>query len=298
MANEQTFWAAPCDFCGFPIALARYDGKNEVLKRLPERFAAFCMACGQDRECVKSRIESRVMAAAEPGFQPHPAFALEWHKQVCSRCIEASPGQWDLCQEGQELLRQMPTLGWRSHDNRSLLPFCKTPGGSMLHKTSRERYDKLKRLFHRLMNDFNRDDLDDFIATASSMPEWVRQDSTLIQEQKDALERFVVPESVDWQVCRQIANQQKHAKPSRRSGAAPPLVVNSVQINPGGTGFFHPSSRRVIGAGQEIFVECGGSPESALAFVIRTFKHFHYIFEIAPIPLAQRDLPKLLEIFA
>ena len=166
----------------------------------------------------------------------------------------------------------------------------------MLHKTSRERYNKLKRLFHRLMSDFNRDDLDDFIATANTMPEWIRQDSTLIQEQKDALERFVVPESVDWQICNQIANQQKHVQPSRRSQAAP-VRVNSVQVNPGGTGFFHPSSRRVIGAGQEISVDCVHDKESALAFVIRTFKHFHYIFEIAPIPPAQRDIPKLLEIF-
>lgn len=148
------------------------------------------------------------------------------------------------------------------------------------------------------MNHFNLDDLDDFIATANSMREWIRQDSTLIQEQKDALERFVAPEGVDWQINHQIANQQKHVKPSTRQSKAVPLLrVNSVRVKPGSLGFFDPSSKRMIGAGQEIFIECGGTWECALAVVIRTFKHFHYIFEIAPIPPAQRDIPKLLEIF-
>ena len=180
---------------------------------------------------------------------------------------------------------------------RRLLQFVFDEGRpEMLHKTSRERYDKLKKLFHRLINDFNRDDLDDFIATANSMPEWIRRDSALIQEQKDALERFVVSKSVDWQISHQIANRQKHPKP-KLSRAVSPQRVNSVQVRPGGTGFFDPSSKRMIGAGQEIFVECGGTWECGLAFVIRTFKHFHYMFEIAPIPPNQRDVPKLLDIF-
>jgi hypothetical protein len=41
----------------------------------------------------------------------------------------------------------------------------------MLHKNSRERYGKLKKEFRRLMQHFNVDDLDNFIATANSMPQ-------------------------------------------------------------------------------------------------------------------------------
>ena len=60
-------------------------------------------------------------------------------------------------------------------------------GATMLHKNSRERYGKLKKEFRRLMQNFNVDDLDNFIATANSMRKWMKEDSTLIQEQRDAL---------------------------------------------------------------------------------------------------------------
>ena len=29
---------------------------------------------------------------------------LDWHKTKCKNCVEAAPGQWDLCLEAQELL--------------------------------------------------------------------------------------------------------------------------------------------------------------------------------------------------
>jgi hypothetical protein len=166
----------------------------------------------------------------------------------------------------------------------------------MLHKTSRERYDKLKKVFRRLMRNFNTDDLDDFIATANSMREWMKHDPSLIQEQRDAIARFTVPESLDWQICNQIANRQKHVRPQRPGG--PALRVNSVLVNPGGRGILLQSTQamQVIGAGDEIFVDYSGTQESALAFVIRTFKHFHYMFEMAPTPPAQRQIPKLADL--
>jgi hypothetical protein len=162
----------------------------------------------------------------------------------------------------------------------------------MLHTTAQERYNKLKAVFARLKSNFNRDDLDDFIQTANSLRDWIRNDATLSQDQKAHLERFVVPESVDWQICNQIANRQKHAgyaKPrTKKNTQAPSLTVKAVQIKQGGTGIRVPVSMRVIGAGEEITIECDGSRESALAFVIRVFQHFHFIFEIAPIPQGQR----------
>src|ERR1700733_13311622 len=126
----------------------------------------------------------------------------------------------------------------------------------MLHTTARERYEKLKRVHARLMNRFNRDDLDDFIQTANSLPEWIKGDRTVGQEQRDALERFVVARSLDWQICHQLANAQKHAqagasgRPRGLPDDAP--VVKSVQCKPGGTGFAVPPSMRVFGAGDEI----------------------------------------------
>lgn len=163
----------------------------------------------------------------------------------------------------------------------------------MLHKTSSERYDKLKMHFRRLMRNFNVDDLEDFMLTVNSMPVWMENDPSLIQEQRDALARFTVDGSLDWQICNQIANRQKHVRPQRQGVSA--LQVNSVQVNQGGRGILLQStqSARVIGAGEDIPVDYSGSQESALAFVIRTFKHFHYMFEMAAIPPTQRKIPTL-----
>lgn len=161
----------------------------------------------------------------------------------------------------------------------------------MLHTTAQERYEKLKRVFRRLMRDFNRDDLDEFIQTANSLREWIQRDPALTREQRKAAESFVLPQGMDWQVCHQIANHQKHAGP--KSGNPRPAkpnvpVVTAVHAAPGGKGFVLPPSMQVIGAGEEITVVCNGQAESALAFTIRTFRHFHYIFEVASLPLADR----------
>jgi hypothetical protein len=166
----------------------------------------------------------------------------------------------------------------------------------MLHRTSSERYEKLKMHFRRLMQNFNVDDLEDFILTVNSMPVWMENDPSLVQEQRDALARFTVDGSLDWQICNQIANRQKHVRPQRQGG--PALRVNSVRVNRGGRGILLRSapSARVIGAGEEISVDYSGTQESALAFVIRTFRHFHYMYEMASIPPAQRQIPSLSDL--
>jgi hypothetical protein len=171
----------------------------------------------------------------------------------------------------------------------------------MLHKTAEERYKKLKKVFGRLMRQFNRDDLDDFVLTANSLREWIRQDGTLTTDQKAALERFVVDESLDWQVCNQLANYQKHARARPRSRglrltSAPISRVSAVEVTLGAKGFSVPPSMQIVGAGEEISISCEGRRESALAFVIRTFRHFHYIFEIAPIPPSERVIQDLNEL--
>jgi hypothetical protein len=169
----------------------------------------------------------------------------------------------------------------------------------MLHKTALDRYQKLKKEYARLMTGrFNRDDLDDFIETANSLPEWIRQDPDLTSEQKAALEKFVVPESVDWQICHQVANAQKHvkAKPRRRLPVAAP-VVKSVQCEPGGTGFAVPPLMRPYGAGDEIVIEYDEKRESALGFVVRTFNYFRYVFEVVPVPPSQRVMPTITQYF-
>lgn len=173
----------------------------------------------------------------------------------------------------------------------------------MLHTTANERYAKLKRVFARLMNRFALDDLDDFIQTANSLREWTERDSSLLPEQRDHLKRFTVPESIDWQICNQVANAQKHVGQSnprsrkRQNGVSAP-VVTVVEVKPGaGVGFIAPPSRRVIGAGDKVVLGLDGKQEDALGFVIRTFKHFHYIFELAPVPVGQRRIPTDGELF-
>jgi hypothetical protein len=176
----------------------------------------------------------------------------------------------------------------------------------MLHKTTEERYAKLKKVFARLMRQFNRDDLDDFVATANSLPTWIRRDRTLTVDQKAALERFVVNESIDWQICNQLANYQKHigARPrsrrrrlrKRRLTLAPIPRVTAVEVKPGAKGFSVPPSMQIVGTGEEILIECEGLRESALAFAIRTFRHFHYIFEVARIPPSERVIQDLNEL--
>ena len=164
----------------------------------------------------------------------------------------------------------------------------------MLHETAHERYEKLKKVYTRLMQRFDRDDLEDFILTANSLPEWIRRDDTLSLDQKDALEKFLVPESLDWQLCHQIANAQKHGSSKPRSKKAPPpVVVKSVDCQPGGQGFVVPPTMRIVGASDEIFIDYDNERESALAFVVRTFHHFRYIFEIASIPVSPRRTPTL-----
>jgi hypothetical protein len=43
-------------------------------------------------------------------------------------------------------------------------------------------------------------------------------------------------------------------------------------------------------------VHCAGRRESALAFTIRLFQHFRYIFEVATIPQSERVLRNLNEV--
>src|ERR1041385_2099239 len=155
----------------------------------------------------------------------------------------------------------------------------------MLHMSAQQRYGKLKKVFRRLMADFDRDNLDDFVAVANSLPEWIHSDPAMSQEQRDAIQRFMVPNSIDWRICNELANRQKHVKPQRNGK---PRFVRAVQMRAGGKGFVVPPSIHVFGAGEEIIVQCDHAAESALSFAVRTFRHFHYIFEVAPTPVHQR----------
>jgi hypothetical protein len=163
----------------------------------------------------------------------------------------------------------------------------------MLHKTSQERYQKLEAQFHRLMNHFDREGLDDYIQTANSLRDWIPRDPSLNQHQKDEIKRFAVDNSIDWQICHQIANYQKHGGPDSRHKST--FVVRNTQVKPGGSpGVVFPNlETQTFGAGDEILIEYEfdgnrGSVD-ALAFVFRTFQYFYYIFELAHIiPLVER----------
>lgn len=157
----------------------------------------------------------------------------------------------------------------------------------MLQNNCAEKFAKLRREFHCLMRSFSVDGLDNYIHTADSLVSWMRQDNSLNDEQKMALERFTVPESMDWQMCKQISNQQKHFGRERNLHPLAPRV-NWFEKTGNSRGFIMPPSSRVYGAGDEVTIECEGRRESGLAFVIRSFRHFHFIFEVAPVPVGQR----------
>jgi hypothetical protein len=142
------------------------------------------------------------------------------------------------------------------------------------------------------MRHFDMDGFDDFVQTANSLRDWILQDTTLTQHQRDEIKRFTVPNGIDWQICNQIANSQKHGGRVEfrgKSKNAPKLVVKDARITKGGnTGFVFPEMKtRVFAAGDEIKIdyECDGKrgTESALSVVFRTFQFFYYIFELAPI---------------
>ncbi len=127
----------------------------------------------------------------------------------------------------------------------------------MLHKTPLERYEKLKKVLGRLLRQFNRDDLDDFVQTANSLREWIQKDETLLPEQKAALERFVVDKSVDWQICNQLANHQKHrgasprSKKRRRSTSESIPRVTAVGISAGAQGVLVSPSMQIVARGKK-----------------------------------------------
>jgi hypothetical protein len=79
----------------------------------------------------------------------------------------------------------------------------------------------------RLMKHFDKDGLDDFIQTANSLTDWIRRDRSLNQHQRDEIERFAVSNGIDWQICNQFVNSQKHggpATPRGNSSKAPALL--------------------------------------------------------------------------
>lgn len=150
----------------------------------------------------------------------------------------------------------------------------------MLYPTAQERYDKLERVGDRLLNaNFNQDDVDDFFAVANSLPEFIRHDPNTSAAQRDAAKRLL--DDLDWKICHEIANQQKHFRPPTRAGS--PLMVKAISLRPGAGGVMDTARMRVLGAGDEIcFVQADGAERSALAVVWRMLAHFKYIFKTLP----------------
>lgn len=150
----------------------------------------------------------------------------------------------------------------------------------MLHPTAHDRYSKLERVGDRLLNaNFNQDDVDDFFAVANSLPEFIRLDSSTSAAQRDAAKRLV--DDLDWKICHEIANQQKHFHRPTRAGS-PPLMVKAISVRPT-AGVLDRARMRVFGAGDDIcFVQTDGTERSALAVVWRMLSHFNYIFKTLP----------------
>jgi hypothetical protein len=150
----------------------------------------------------------------------------------------------------------------------------------MLHPTAHDRYDKLERVGDRLLNaNFNQDDVDDFFAVANSLPEFIRHDPNATAAQRDAAKRLL--DDLDWKICHEIANQQKHFRRPTRAGST--LMVKAVSLRRGAGGVFDVQRRRVFAAGDDIcFVQADGTERSAFAVVWRMLTHFRYIFQTLP----------------
>ncbi len=74
MAEPHLYWVVPCSRCSSPIALDVYRA-DEQLTSVPEEFSAWCMICGAEEKCLKSRIEKRLLPSPAPEFKPNSAFA-------------------------------------------------------------------------------------------------------------------------------------------------------------------------------------------------------------------------------
>jgi hypothetical protein len=160
----------------------------------------------------------------------------------------------------------------------------------MLHPTSYDRYEKLKMVYGRLQcQNFNRHDLDDYIQIVNALPSCIEQDPVASPAQK--LEAKRLYPDMDWQICRQIANQQKHFKRETRSGAEPQLV-KSVAIKSGAPGMFHAASGTIWARGESIVIDLpDGRKRDAFSTVYRMFRFFEYIFEILPRSVAASATP-------
>ena len=143
-----------------------------------------------------------------------------------------------------------------------------------------------------MRGDFNRDGLDDFIQVANALPGCIAQDPSASPEQKIEAARLHV--DLDYCICNEVANQQKHFGRHTRSGSKPALV-KAVRITPGARGFLDPSRSFFLGAGESIRFELfDGQCRDATAIVYRMTSFFRYVFEILPQPQSPIAITTLL----
>ena len=89
----------------------------------------------------------------------------------------------------------------------------------MLHKSAAEHHQKLLRVLARIEQAVHRDDLDDFFKTAYHLLEITEADPQATPAQKAAA--AALRGDQDLQVCRDIANRQKHFKVDPKRNPAP-----------------------------------------------------------------------------
>ena len=78
----------------------------------------------------------------------------------------------------------------------------------VLHRTAEEHFQKLKRVYERLMREMHKDDLDDFIKTAWHLCEIVEKDTHTTRKQRRAVNSLRKTEEM--RLCQDITNAQKH----------------------------------------------------------------------------------------
>ena len=95
------------------------------------------------------------------------------------------------------------------------------------HPTAAEHFAKLKRVRGRLDAEVHKDDLDDFFKTAYHLTEITEKCSTTTPAQK--VQASALRRDPEIELCREIANRQKHFTLSPRSHPSPVIADATIK---------------------------------------------------------------------
>lgn len=144
----------------------------------------------------------------------------------------------------------------------------------MLHSSAAEHFKKLRKVFKRVEEALHKDDLDDFFKTAYHLLEITEKDKATTPLQKSAA--AALRQDIDFQVCRDIANSEKHFGLDPKRNPTPAIVAAPV-LEGYGVGRF---GKGGFGVGEQSvsLLLSDGTTQDALGLVRRVFKKWFSVF--------------------